>query len=1101
MHFEANINNYLGITIQDILKNIEGFYRRYYLNLLIRGILLSSGLLVSWFIIINTAEFLGNFNGVIRLILYYGTIGIAVLVLGFWVVIPILKLLKIRKGISQKDCAVFIGNHYKSIGDKLLNTIQLSSDRNNNDLSRAAMEQKIHEISGYDFSEAVQIKRNRKWLPYFAIPFGALIMLILLNPDLILKSSKRIIEYSVPYHEMAPFDFVFDREEYLVKEGQDVLIKVEYKGDQIPDQSSIEFSGRFYRMQGSGLGKFMYKIRNVKKDTEFRVKAGRYYSKAISVKVYPQPKVESLELVLEFPAYLSKISDTIEVLDKVEVPEGTQLIWRMETSKTESVMLFADSNRPFQKTPSGTFEYQLKPTGDLNYRIILANDLLSDTSSSRKVSLVKDAFPGINCEMVKDSLSPNLFYFSGKIEDDHGFSSLSAEIKHGEERDIVHLAIDEKALVQSFSYLINGKDFIDEDLEVTFRVKDNDAPNGLKESTTRAFLLKGFNAELEEQLRKDKLESLKSDLEKSGEKGNELNKELSELRKELITQKALDWEEVEEIKEWMKEQQKFNEEIQSLKELKEEVENIRNEDVSKELSEDARALEEIMEEFLNHEMMDLLERLEELLDKMDKEGALESMEKIQAEADELEEMLERTLELYKQLEFEYELEKTLSELQSLAEEQEALSEETDDTETKDQEQLNNQFDQIKEKMERLDQMNKGLQQPNDFDQDEENAEKIEDAQNEATQNLNQGKDRKANDHQKEASDSMKDMADEMGNSLEAMRAHQNMEDLNALRELQENLLRMSFDQEEIIKTVEQAEKNDPAISRAMEEQNQLLRNSKIVKDSLIALGMRQPMLDQTINKEINAVEASMKEALEFSEEGRNDMTMRSQRNALTSVNNLAVMLDEVMNQLQQQMAQSMPSKANCMKPGQGKGSKPSMQQIKKMQQELNKKMGEMQKELEKGNSGKPGDKGNSMSEERAKAAAEQAKLRNEIRRMSEELMKEGNMNESGQLKKLAEMMEKNEEDIITKNISRETMKRQQEIMNRLLQAENAEREREMKKERESESGSTKMTIEDRALEEFLRRKQEEIENLRKVPLQLNEYYKDKSGAYLQGINN
>jgi hypothetical protein len=311
---------------------------------------------------------------------------------------------------------------------------------------------------------------------------------------------------------------------------------------------------------------------------------------------------------------------------------------------------------------------------------------------------------------------------------------------------------------------------------------------------------------------------------------------------------------------------------------------------------------------------------------------------------------------------------------------------------------------------------------------------------------------------------------------------------------------MSFDQEDIIKSVQGAKKSDPALSQAMDQQNQLVRSSKIVKDSLIALGMRQPMLDQTINKEIRAVELSMKEAIEYSEEGRNDMTMRSQRKALTSINNLAVMLDEVINQLQQQMAQSMPSKANCMKPGQGKGSKPSMQEMKKMQQQLNKKMGEMQKQLEKGNKGKPGEKGNGMNEDLAKAAAQQAKIRSEIRRMSEELMKEGNLNDGGQLKKLAEIMEKNEEDIINKQISRETMKRQQEIMNRLLQAENAEREREMKKERESETGINKKTIEDQALEEFLRRKQEEIENLRRVPLQLNEYYKDKSGTYLQDIN-
>src|SRR5690606_23552904 len=122
---------------------------------------------------------------------------------------------------------------------------------------------------------------------------------------------------------------------------------------------------------------------------------------------------------------------------------------------------------------------------------------------------------------------------------------------------------------------------------------------------------------------------------------------------------------------------------------------------------------------------------------------------------------------------------------------------------------------------------------------------------------------------------------------------------------------------------------------------------------------------------------------------------------------------------------------------------------KTMQEAMGKKIEEVEKALgkDKGKSGS-GQQG-SMSKELAKMAAGQAAIRREVERMAQELNKDGSGN-GNQLNKLAQEMEKIEKDIVNKDIQLETLKRQQDIMTRLLESERAEREREQEQRRESQ---------------------------------------------------
>jgi hypothetical protein len=107
---------------------------------------------------------------------------------------------------------------------------------------------------------------------------------------------------------------------------------------------------------------------------------------------------------------------------------------------------------------------------------------------------------------------------------------------------------------------------------------------------------------------------------------------------------------------------------------------------------------------------------------------------------------------------------------------------------------------------------------------------------------------------------------------------------------------------------------------------------------------------------------------------------RNQQFAMTSMNNLALMLSEALDQLQKQQNKS----------GKGKGKQPSLSQLSKMQQQLNQNMQKARDQMQKmGNpqQGKSGQQG--MSEQFAKMAREQQMIRQSLQQMNKDNNKDG----------------------------------------------------------------------------------------------------------------
>ncbi len=190
------------------------------------------------------------------------------------------------------------------------------------------------------------------------------------------------------------------------------------------------------------------------------------------------------------------------------------------------------------------------------------------------------------------------------------------------------------------------------------------------------------------------------------------------------------------------------------------------------------------------------------------------------------------------------------------------------------------------------------------------------------------------------------------------------------------------------------------------------------------------------------------------------------------------MLNDHYNMMMDMMANAQPG---------GKKKKGQQPSLGKMQQMLNQQMEEIK------NSGKTG---RQLSEEMARMAAEQERIRRSLQEMQEKLKENGGQMPGGDL---PGKMEQTEFDLVNKQITEQTIKRQKEILTRLLDAEKSMREQDLDEERKGETAKDYGKEIPRAFEEYLKLKEKEVELLKTVPPKLYPYYKKEVNEYFKRI--
>ena len=1065
-----------------------------------------------------------------------------------FIILPLAKLFKLKKGIDYEAASKIIGKHFHEVNDKLLNVLQLKANTNTSDLLLASIEQKSMELNPIPFKLAINLKQNVKYLKYAAIPLLIILLTVITGKFNVFQDSyKRVVNYRTAYEPPAPFQFFITNEKLEAIENEDFRLFIKTAGEVMPENAQIVFNDEAYFLKNTGSGTFEFIFSKPKASIDFQIKANDVVSRPYTLTIIEAPSLVAFEMTLNYPKHTKLANETLKSTGNTVVPEGTTVSWNLETKSTQAVYLYAKDTLSFNGIGPNQFALSKQLFNDFEYTLSTNNDRLKAYENlSFTIDVVKDEYPQLNIKSQIDSTDMQTLYFYGQANDDYGVSKLQmvyAPVQGSEATSkVVDIPINKNNVEQFVWAFPNGLDLeAGIAYELYFQVFDNDAINRYKSTKSPVFSFRKRTEDEESQRKLEEQSETIKDLNKSLEKFNNQEKQLEEIARTQKEKSELNFSDKKKLESFLKRQEQQDEMMKNFNErLKDNLEEFQKENQREDtFKEDLKKRLDENEQQLKKDEK-LLDELRELQDKISKEELVEKLEELGKQNKNKKRSLEQLLELTKRFYVEKKLEKLSSDLMKQAERQEKLAQEKEQSNSaSEQEELNKAFENFKRELDELEKDNRALKKPMDIPRDKLDENEISKEQEAAKQELeeqekepNTGAEstpkndnnenmKNAQKSQKKAAQKMKNLSQKMQGGMQAAGGEQMQEDMEALRQILDNLVLFSFDQEALINVFKSIDVNNNQYAKHLRKQNTLKEHFEHIDDSLFALSLRQPKISERVNKEITEVYFNIDKGLEqLAESNLNQGTSRQQF-AITAANNLADFLSDILDNMQESMS---------MTPGQGGKGDMQLPDIIMSQEELNKMMEEGMKEGKKGKEGdekgegeerqgegkesegregKNSKDGNNRGKEAGEGEGDSDEFLNgklfeiyqkqqELRRVLEkQLEKDGKGNPGDRLLK---EMENVELDILNQGFTKRTLQRMMQLQHQLLKLENATFQQGEENKRESESNQNNFNNETnnqipKAKEYF---NTEEILNREALPLQ--PVYKKKVKEYFNTTN-
>ncbi|MGB5980696.1 MAG: hypothetical protein WBG46_01000 [Nonlabens sp.] len=953
---------------QIIEQKLKKFISKYYQNELIKGVILFLALGLLYFLFTVVLEHFLWFNSTGRFILFLLFVAVQLALLVKFIFIPLARLYRLFSGIDFKQASTMIGNYFPEVSDKLINILQLHAEGGDNELTWASINQKSEELKPIPFKLAIDFKRNTSYLKYLAIP--VLIVAVLFftgNNEMITSSASRVADFNTEYEPPAPFSFKILNEDLSTLANKDLKIQVLVTGEKLPENVSVNYNGKSFYLTQEQIGKYTFTFENPASNFDFYLEGNEVRSATYPVTIGAVPTIQDFSLQLDYPAHTGKKDEVIRSTGNATIPQGTSVIWKLATSGATAVDFIEGSEVSEFDREGDEFAFAKAVLQPTRYAISTSNENVKDYERlAFKLDVTKDEYPEIEVVMKKDSVDTDIMYFKGQAADDYGINRISIVYYKQDEVSSKkkHVLRRDKGTFDQFFYTFPDQLELEggNTYQFYFEATDNDAVNNYKSVRSEVFSFNKINqSEEEDRLYENQKESL-SNIENALSEQEKQNKKLEELAKEQIEKKNRGYNDKKKLENALKNQEKQEQNMrQQMERIKD---NLEKYDAQKdpEKEELKKRMEQSIEEIKKNE--ELLKELQKYQDKLSKEELKEKIEESQKKSKQQKRTLEQLLELTKRYYVEQKFEQLGRKLMDLAQKQEKQSEkEGADNKKEEQDALNEEFKKWEEELKNLAEENEDLKKPMELDFDPEDSDSIKEDQEGASEDLESSESKNASKKQKSAADKMKEQAAAMAAQSQSMSAEGEQEDAEMLRQILDNLLVFSLEQEDLLEEVKDITKSSPSFGKKLRVQKDLEKAFKHVDDSLFALASRNPKISQDINKEITDIYYYLDKTLVQLGEFQMQQCSASQQFTLKSANTLANMLSSSLDQMNASMNMSGQGAG---KSGQGQGGGFQLSDIIKKQESLSgegkkpgqgKKPGEGEQGQQPGSSGQSGQEG------------------------------------------------------------------------------------------------------------------------------------------------
>jgi DNA-binding transcriptional regulator YiaG len=804
-----------------------------------------------------------------------------------------------------------------------------------------------------------------------------------------------------------------------------------------------------------GIRTFTSGIARVDKDLNYFVSVSGQRTRTYHISVFEEPRITSGFIRLRPPAYTGLPAQIVPegVWDIVALygtradfalatnasPDSVRFVtWAAGGAREVEYFAVGDDSVTYAKSLLGDFSYSLE--------LVTGDRAALEAHGPHSVKVMEDEPPYVRIESpAKEILleADMIVPLSVRALDDYGISSMQIHYRSPADSGYADLAYSGRTEARSdHNWDVGDLDvFPGEAVYYYIRVADNDALRGPKFARTETYVARvptvyDFYEEIEE-----RQEGEVEDLQEVAEEMEELGEAMDDLAEEMKQDREVDWEEEQSMKQTLDRQSELTRDLEDIVSSMDETLDMMSESdlINFEMIEKMEEIRSLLEQVATEEFMQALEKMHEAMEQLAPEDIEQAMKELDLSQEDLMRRLDATIEMLKQLKLEQDMDAVENLARQLLEGEQAVNEEIgeggDLEEAADKERgLQNDAAGLSEMMKDLAEDLEAagspaaseMQDASDFMESSKTGQKM----SEKTSAMSEGDRQEAQSMGQDIEGDLEKLNEMVSNAKVTMQGGRQKEVLDALKNVMNGLREVSQRHENIMVRIAEAPPDD--------EVAELARQEMVYKEAVDYAAeqlFEVSKMSLFVPPELGLMALSVSENMEMAasqlHEGQRGRANNSMKTALKSTNQLIASIAEATDKASScssssSMCDAMSSLQNmsCQQMGINMGT-----------QELFDESGQLTMDARA---------------QMSRLAAQQESVRQGL----EEMMREyGNRGEIlGRMDDLIEEAERIIEALRNQRVDEDTLRRQEKILTRLLNAQKSLRRRDYSQRRKSEPG-------------------------------------------------
>ncbi len=698
--------------------------------------------------------------------------------------------------------------------------------------------------------------------------------------------------------------------------------------------------------------------------------------------------------------------------------------------------------------------------------------------------------PSGDAELTESALLPMKF----TVSDDYGFSAMTLHYRRTESRysppqkDFAVLRLStpmDKAAEVPYLWDLNKLGIAPADkFEFFVQITDNDVVTGPKSARTQVMTAR--LPSLDEIFKEaDKTQDIaQKELQKILKESEQMKREAEEVSRELRKQQEkpqADWKEKKRLEDLLKKQEDFQKRVEDVqKQLEQMTDKLQqNQTISPETLKQYMEVQKLLKQVNAPELQKAMQQMQRAMEQMQPEQMQQALQKFQFNEEDFKKSIERTMKILQRVQANQKADELTKRAQELEEKQADLEKQMQNANMNDKqkrEELAQQQERLKEdlqsmdkEMQDLEKLMKDIQEKGGRDmpmdelkkaQEAMNKEETEKSMQDAKEEMQKGDQQQAQKQQQKAQQNLQKFAQQMKNLKKEMQRNVQQEAVRQMQKATQNMLELSKRQEQLKQQSQNMDYNSTQFRDAAQDQVNALQDLKNVISRMAELAQKSFSVTPEMGKELGEAMQQMENATQSLEDRNAQQAQQQQNGAMSAMNRAAAQMQQMLGQMQGNGSgngQQGDQGESMGQQGSSSGFMESLQRAAAQQQALNQAMQQMMQGQQQGQGGQRLQQQQGQGQQPGgEQAGRMAGQQEAIRKQLEELNKQnqtGGKKALGSLDKLAQEMQEIVQDLKSGNITDETLRRQERILSRLLDASRSTREQDFEKQREAKTSA------------------------------------------------